>query len=328
MDFADYRRKWQKLTLGPNGAIPDDWGQDHNAEETQKAILSTISLLWDSVALVLSPRHFGNPWPQNLTVVEIWKARKRWMLSHDLFIPFLSLIGHSLDQAVTALQDRKRTEVMEWVRRASDMRLGCGSLFMYSVQFTPCTQIYCSDIRPDMPEAFSGFEIRERAFCSEPAIVAFLKLFRARTEDPICTEAVKIWTEADRKYHEEHVRCMKAAVPLEAGRTTPESLLQKFNHEHSTEQHRCHGIAEERFQEYDHWFGIERAEITRLDFVLQVSECMERIVADLLLRGHSLERQVLQNLVAGMRAALLVFATWAGPVAETSPFFPKSYRGE
>jgi hypothetical protein len=328
VDFADYRRRWQKLTLRQNGRIPDDWGEDHNAEEAQRVVLSAISLLWDGVAFVLSPRHFDNVFPQNLTVVEIWKARKRWMLSHNLFIPFLSLIGHSLDQAVTALRDGRRRDVTEWVRRAAAMRLCCGSLFMYSVQFTPCMQIYCADIRPDMPEGFSGFEIRERAFCSEPAIIEFLRLFRGRAEDPICTEAVDIWAEADRKYNEEHVRCMKTAVPLDAGRSTPESLLQKFNHERSTEQHRCHGIPEKRFQEYDHWFGIERQEITRLDFVLQVSESMERIVADLLLRGHHLELHVLQNLVTGMRAALLVFAAWAGPVAETSPFFPKGYRGE
>ena len=111
---------------------------------------------------------------------------------------------------------------MDFVRKAATIRMACGSLFMYAVDFAPCMKIYCGDIRPDMPEAFSGFEIRERAFCSEPAIVEFLKVFRARPEDPICKEAMGIWARADRKYNEAHIRCMKAAVPLEYGRTTPE----------------------------------------------------------------------------------------------------------
>lgn len=330
MEADGYRVREKKLALPEDGVTPTAPETVDGAE--QQVLLSWISCLWQVVEVVsrISQRRMNAG--SAPTGAEMFLGWKRWILSHHFFIPLLAMVGHALSNAAQAMREGRREQARESVDLASRMRRGCGTLFIYSVDFQPCSEIYCGQIRSHMPPAFSGYEIRERQNTFQPGVEAFSDAFPKGSSEIFVKEMRSMWIAADLRYKELHERCMVQAVPAavvevdgkrsSAGR--PESLRAAHRREHGEVPQ----IGEEAYKEYDRWFAIERrSDVTRLDYVYQVSDIIERILGDLLV-GHRLEAAIVDELLDSMKAVLVVFGRWAGPVQETSPFYPKCLRGE
>jgi hypothetical protein len=315
MDIDGYRQLQQRLLLTASGQVPVV-PLDLSREE-QEAALDRISRVWQFIEQY--PASGQQPSAPLLpTAAETWAGLKRWFLSHHLFIPTLALTGHCLTEAVQAMRGGLRERVQDWVRLASRLRKGCGSLFLYGLDFKPCVVIYCGAIRSNMPPAFSGFWIREREHCFQPALVSFFNTFPLHTADDLCERLRNDWAIADQRYHELHERAMLLAVP------NGKSLADIYRDETG----KCHRITEQEFEHYDTWFCIERSpDLTRLDYIFQVCDVAERVVADLMV-GQRLETAVLTELLDGIKAAIVVFGRWVGPVPEPSRYYPKCLRGE
>jgi hypothetical protein len=316
-----YRTRFQKISLSWSGEIP---AATHDVSvEEHNATLSSVAALWELLTTTAASARRRHPDFTTPTEAETWLAFRRWILSHHLFIPTLSLIAMSLTEAIQLTRSDQPSRALEWIRLAARMRRGCGALCIYGIDFVPCSEIYCKEIRSQMPPAFTGYEIRERQLVVQPAIASFLSLFR-NPPNEAQKQAKTIWMEADQRYRDLHQRCMFLAVPVEPGLRAPRSLRQEYLQEGGT----SHSITEDEFLQYDSWFGIERSgQITRFDYVHQLSEVMERILADLIV-GHRLDDCVLKELLDGMRATLVVFSTWAGEVNELSAFHHRYLRGE
>lgn len=321
-DFSSYRGRFQKTNLSRSGEIP--FGSDPISPEEHNATLSSVTSLWE---LISTANGSAQRRSRDLTIptaAESWLGFKRWILSHHLFIPTLALIGHCLTETVRSTQLGQPLCAIEWAQLAARMRKGCGALCVYGIDFEPCSEIYCTQIRSQMPAGFTGYEIRERQHVLQPAIALFLQSFPASPEQEFSKHVRTFWLEADYRYHELHQSCMLMAVPPPPGRGVPQSLRQQYLKENGE----AHKITEEEFSEYDRWFGLERSNhLTRLDYVFQISEVMERILADVMV-GHRLQDSVFRELLDGMRAVLVVFSTWAGKITETSPFYHRYLRGE
>lgn len=330
MDADGYRVREKKIALPQDGTTPTV--PETVGKEEQQVLLAWISCLWRAVEVVGRTSQHRMIAESAPTGAETFLGWKRWLLSHHFFIPLLAMIGHALSSAANAMRDGRRQQVREWVDLASRMRRGCGALFMYSIDFQPCSTIYCRHIRSQMPAAFSGYEIRERQSSFQPAVELFHDTFPKCATETLAQEMRSLWIAADVRYHELHERCMVQAVPGRAAEVVgektsagrPESLRAAHRREHGE----VPPIGEDAYQEYDRWFAIERRpDVTRLDYVYQVCDIIERLLADLMV-GHRLEATVRDELLDSMKAALVVFGRWAGPVQETSPFYPKYLRGE
>lgn len=196
---------------------------------------------------------------------------------------------------------------------------------MYSVDFQPCAEIYCSQIRNQMPPAFSGYEIRERQNGYQPAVALFNNEFSKNDTDSFVKEMRSMWVAAELRYHELHERCMVQAVTPNASaandrqRSKPESLRAA----HRRQYGEVPPISEESYQAYDRWFAIERRDdITWFDYVYEICDVIERLLADILV-GHRLEPEVVNELVASMRVVLDVFIEQASASTETFELYPQ-----
>lgn len=314
MDIEDYRKLQQRILLSTTGSVPTLAINDDQEQESALAKISRTS-------------HLIERYPTDIeasssllvpTECESWAAMKRWFSSHHLFIPQLALTGHCLNQVVIAKKSGSPEEARYWMKLASRLRKGCGALFLFGIDFSPCTAIYCETIRKNMPEAFSGFWIRELQHCFLPALKEFSNVCPANASDQFAQMLRDEWKTADRRYRELHEQSMYRAVPDGV------SLARTYRHE--TGEH--HSITETEFQIYDTWFCIDRSDqLTQLEYIFQVCDVIERVVADLA-SGHRLETCVSNQLLEGAKAAMVVFGQWAGPVRETSAFYPKCFRGE
>jgi transposase InsO family protein len=133
------------------------------------------------------------------------------------------------------------------------------------------------------------------------------------------------WRSAKVRYNELHIRCMHhavgGAVDLSGnGSENATGRLESLRAAYVRQNGAAPEIGEDALAEYDRWFRIERREdVTRLDYVYQVTDVIERIVADLRV-GHRLDKDVCADLLDSMMAATVVFGRWVGPVSECSPF--------
>lgn len=331
VDDDGYRSREKKLVLPSRGIVPETACMLDQDE--QDAAISWLARVDQALRSIQSRGRDALIRRTTPTGAEKFLAWKRWVLSHHLFIPTLALVGHCLDEAVCAFEGDDRHTAGEWVALASRLRKGCGSLFLYSVDFQPCAPIYCGCIRNQMPVAFSGYEIRERQFCYLPAAARFHACLGRAAVDSFVVDLRQNWAAADRRYHELHERCMLLAVTGidsrdESGRTgegvKPESLRAQYRRQHGEAPE----LGEEAFAAYDRWFAIERTDgVTRADYIYQVCDVIERLIGDLLI-GHRLEVSVVADLIDSIRATLVVFGRWVGPVSVLSAFFPRTARGE
>jgi hypothetical protein len=253
---------------------------------------------------------------------------KKWILSHHYFIPLLAMTGHTLSSAAEAMRDGRQEEARKATDAACRMRRGCGAAVLYSVDFQPCSEIYCSQIRSQMPPAFSGFEIRERQNGYQPALAQFNSEFSKNSTDPFVEEMRAMWIAADVHYRQLHERCMLKAVASkenaeDPGQGKPESLRAAHRREHGE----VPPIKEENYATYDRWFGIDRQEhFTWLDYVHEICDVIERVLADLMV-GHRLEADTVDELMDSMRAVLTVFKEQISSSNETFFSCPQKLQG-
>lgn len=317
MEQDSYRIREKKIALPQDGVVPAI--SEVIAPEEQEALLDWISRLSRSVDLVGAMNQRRTSSGSASTRAETTLAWKRWILSHHLFIPMLALTGHALSTASEAMQAGRQEVARKAVEAASRMRRGCGALFMYSVDFQPCSEIYCSQIRSQMPPAFSGYEIRERQNGFQPAVASFNSSFSKAAPDSFVKEMRAMWVAADVRYHELHGRCMVQAVASNTSETEgkqpakPESLRAAHRRQHGE----VPPIREENYVAYDRWFAIERREdITWVDYVYEVCNVIERVLADLMV-GHRMEPAIVDELVDSLQAVLAVFGDQSSAFDET-----------
>src|SRR5881394_4016739 len=313
MDIDDYRRLQQRIRLTSCGHAPEMAITEFTQQESA---LARIDRTWRLV------EQFPLGLQEESTVIakdnEAWIAMKRWFTSHHLFIPELALTGYCLKKVVRARTNEEPDRAQYWMNLAASLRKGCASLFLYGVGFEPCAEVYGTVIRPNMPEAFSGFWIRERQNCLVDAMKVFSSNCPATAKDPLAQTLRGTWAAAEKRYHQLHRQSIFLAVP--------DGISLARDYQKLTGE--AHVITEQEFQSYDVWFCIDRCDaVTRLDYTFQVCDVIERLVADLA-SGHRLERAVVKDLLNGARAAMVVFGQWAGPVSERSSFYPKYLRGE
>jgi hypothetical protein len=313
MEITDYRKIQSRILFTLTGEIPVT-PLCLNPEE-QDALLDRLTRSWELIDACPTARE-----PSAIrdvqTSTEKWMGMKRWFLSHHLFITLLALTSFCLREATRACEDTK--EAARWAALASRLRRGCAALFLYGIDFQPCVALYCIGIRQDMPPAFSGYWIRERQKAFQPALLRFQRTFDFIAQDKFEKTPRNNWEAADARYHELHERSMYRAVP------DGKSLSAIYRQENKKPQR----ISDEQFEIYDTWFCIDRQpDVTRLDYVFQTCDLIERIIADLM-TGHRLEGDILRELLIGCRAAIMIFGDWAGPVPPGSRFYPKYLNGE
>jgi len=306
MDYDDYRRLQQRIVLSAHGAIPMT-ALDLTQEECD-AILGRIAgirdLLNRSILFPPSPSHI----PQAPTPMEIWLGFRRWGISHHLFIPLMALNGYCFHEALEASGETERQKAEDWLTLASRIRKACGALFLYGVDFQPCTSIYCAWVRSKMPPGFSGSWIREHHEYFQPALVRFLGAY-SENGDASAKETLAKWMAADCRYHDLHRLSMRRAVG------DGKSLAAIYTDENK----KAHEVGEAEFRCYDNWFSIDRRDdTTRLDYLFQICDLMERALVDLTV-GRRLEASVTSDLFDGMRATLAVFGKWVAPEATVPP---------
>ena len=314
MNISGFRRIQSRILLTETGQAPISPARLDTDE--QEGVLERLSRSWSFVEGCTTDA-YRTVSHTELTDTESWSGLKRWFLSHHLFISELTLVAQCLNESVDRLQSDSR-QAKDWASLASRLRKGCGALFLYGIEFEPCSTIYSDAIRSDMPPAFSGYWIRERQHSFQPALNRFRRTFPTDHDDTFLRSIRTNWDSADGRYHELHILSMHLAVP------DGNSLAGQYRLEHG----KPHRISDAEFCEYDRWFFIERSpRVNRLDYIFQFCDLVERAVADLMI-GHRLEAPVLRELLDGFRAAMIVFGNWAGPVAESSRFYPKFLRGE
>jgi len=310
MEVSDYRALQQRIRLTLSGTVPEQ--PEIFTPDEQDAVLDRLACTWDFIEQVGSLSRQRRRTPTSVTCAQKWAANRRWDASHHAFIPLCALTGHCLDQAI---KEKSSAGAFKWSNLAAQLRSCCGSLFIYGIDFEPCAAIYCGTIRADMPPGFSGFWIRERHHCLQPAMARFLDAF-PRGYQP--AEIRSAWDRADTRYHALHQVSMHRAV--EDGK----SLAQIYR----TLNGQSHTITDLEFETYDRHFGLDRDhEADRCDYIFQMADTFERIATDLI-TGHGLETDVIADLLDGMKAAISVFGIWIGPVRESSRFYPRALRGE
>jgi hypothetical protein len=326
MEMDSYRLRERKIALPLDGMVPAI--SEGIAPEEQEALLDWISRLLQSAELVGVMNQRRTSSGVAPTRAETFLGWKKWMLSHHYFIPLLALTGQTLASAAESLRAGRRQDAQKALDAASRMRRGCGALFMYSVDFQPCSEIYCTHIRSKMPPAFSGYEIRERQNSFQPALASFNSEFPKGNLDSFVQEMRLMWIAADLRYKELHVRCMVQAVPSKPN--DPESNQPPKPESLRAAHRRQHGevppIGEENYEAYDRWFAVERRDdITWIDYVYEVCDVIERLLADLMV-GHCLDPEIVDELVDSMRAVLAVFEDQVKTAEEAHSDCPNSFE--
>jgi hypothetical protein len=244
---------------------------------------------------------------------ECERGWKRWLLSHHLFVPTLALTGYCLERAAEAIAaHRVSDEADRWMDCAAKLRRGCGALFLYGVDFEPCSAIYCEHIRSRMPPAFSGYQIRERQNAFLPGLAAFRESSSRSGASVDHARLHDLWVESDIRYHASHQRCiMRAIASAPASHTATQESVSGAPESLRAAYRRHHGKAPEidggAFDEFDVWFGIERREgLTWTGYAAQVSGVVQEIVADLE-QGHRLDADVTADLFDSMSSVLALF---------------------
>jgi hypothetical protein len=271
---------------------------------------SPISRTRRLVEIAMSHRAPRLPDYEVLSESECERGWKRWLLSHHLFIPTLALTGYCLERTAEAIAaGHVEDEAFSWLEIAAKLRRGCGALFLYGVDFEPCSAIYCGYIRSRMPRAFSGYQILERQNAFLPGLTAFRESLCRFGGHTACTRLHNLWVESDIRYHEGHQRCMlrsvspsanQQVVTDEAASGIPESLRAAYRRHHGN----VPPIDENAFRELDVWFGIERRDsVTWIGYAAQVAAVMQDIIADLE-AGHRLEPEVTAELFDSMNTTL------------------------
>jgi len=277
-----------------------------------------VSQAQERVARAMSHRAPRPPDFDLPSETECQRGWKRWLLSHHLFLPTLALAGYCLERTAEAIAAQSVSEgALRWLECAMRLRRGCGALFLYGVDFEPCSAIYCGHIRARMPPAFSGYQIRERQNAFLPGLTAFRENSCRSGAQPLYARFHDLWVESDIRYHECHQRCMLRAVslapashaaPQQGASAVPESLRAAYR--------RHHGKAPEidggAFDEFDVWFGIERREgLTWTSYAAQISGVVQEIVADLE-EGHRLDADVTTDLFDSMNSVLALAEEFIG----------------
>ena len=118
---------------------------------------------------------------------------------------------------------------------------------------------------------------------------------------------------------------MTQAVAANAGERegAPHARPESLRAAHLRQHGEVPPIGEANYRNYDRWFVIQRRSgMTWLDYVYEVCDIMERVLADLMV-GHRLEAAIVNDLVESIRAVLAVFAEQASKVNESFAFIPQ-----
>ena len=306
-----YRLQVKPVVLTKEGRAPALCTATAGDLNVLRASISRVLRLVDSSASHRAPLL---PSPTVPTDAERTRAWKHWILSHHLFLPMLALTGDCLGRAGSAYRASKGDDAFRWLALAGFLRRGCGSLFLWGLDFEPCAPIYCQEIRAQMPPAFSGYQARDRQNGFLPGLAIFRDAVPDPEENELSSRMHAAWVQSDLRYHELHEKCMLRAVPASehtqvTGRENaraPESLRASYRRHHGCVPE----LGEEAFAEFDAWFGVERSpDLTWYDYAVQIASVAEQIVLEIR-SGNRLSPDVTADLLDSVRAAMVVFGRW------------------
>ncbi len=135
-----------------------------------------------------------------------------WMQSHHAFFFKFALLAHAYREAnLIAATGGGGVRLRRWAERAGILWSGSGALMIFGCDFAPLQDLYCAHIRSGMPQAFSGFWLRERAAVHREMTQWNAIVPTAQFRDVPAADAV---IKAGRQiYHRYHGHVIRAAVP-------------------------------------------------------------------------------------------------------------------
>jgi len=314
-DEYDYRRAYRVIGLAEGGRVPAKCTTNKLTVlqlDERIALLENLSnAIWSLPRELKQHRSFSEP-----TADEIARAWRLWIQSHHSFLCDFSVLAYAYDHlTVEAAARPASAQARQWAEDVAALWRTAGALMIYGCDFHPTQAIYCTYIRSKMPEAFSGFWLREWILV-RAAREAWEKLVSDK-RSPEVVELENITRRGLQIYHNYHGHVMRTAV--EDGT----SLAQDYHKKKGCK----HAVAEHEFVIYDSWFRVERIGLTRWEFVEWACGEFCKTIGEIN-EACFLFEEVIRDLQLGFRAALRIFGSWLGPIPITSKYYPRTLRGE
>lgn len=313
-DEYDYRQAYPVIELPESGRVPPVYAAE---KPTVLQFDECVELLEDvSHALWSLPRNVAQHRPTlEIRTDEIAHAWRLWIQSHHSFLCVFSVLAYAYERLTESATQPASPQSRQWAEDVATLWKTAGALMVYGCDFHPTQEIYCTHIRPRMPEAFSGFWLREWILL-RTARESWETLVSSK-QSPQVLELEDIARHGLRDYHDYHGRVMRIAVP------DGKSLAFDYHKLKGCK----HAVTELEFATYDSWFRVQRVAQTRWEFVVRA--CCEFCKTIGEIRQSSfLSEDVISDIQFGFRAILRMFGSWLGPIPITSKYYPRTLRGE
>ncbi len=309
----DCRRAYAAIELPESGRVPAGCTNDGLTALQFDERVSVLERL--SAEIGTLPAGVGNAkLSVEVTPDAIDRAWRLWMQSHHSFFYIFSVLAYAYERLLESVE--KPTYIAtQWAEEVAALWRSSGALMKYGCDFHPTLMIYCTYIRTQMPEAFSGFWLRE-----------WLEVRKASRawEKVVCTdsrlELLNLQSTVKKglqTYHQYHDEVMRAAVP------DGNSLARDYHLVNGC----AHAITEHELAQYDSWFRVVRVAQTRWEFVELACGEFSRTITEIL-RSSFLPEPTINDLRLGFRASLRIFGSWLGPIPFMSKYYPRTMWGD
>jgi hypothetical protein len=313
-DKYDYRRAYPVIKLPESGRVPAGCTKDELSvlqfDERVPVLEKLSNEIW-----ALQPGGSNPSFSTEVTPDRIDRAWRLWMQSHHSFFYTFSVLAYAYDRLLESVEKLDFTSAKQWAEDVAALWRSSGALMNYGCDFYPTQTIYCTYIRTQMPEAFSGFWLREWIEVRK-ASRAWEKGGCTNTR-PEVLELQGIVRKGLQTYHDYHDRVMRAAVP------DVNSLAQ----DHRLLNGCAHAITEHELAQFDSWFRVLRVAQTRWSFVELACQEFSRTITEIT-RSNFLPVPTINDLRLGFRAALRTFGSFLGPIPIVSKYYSQKVRGE
>ncbi|MGH9822987.1 MAG: hypothetical protein ACREDR_07035 [Blastocatellia bacterium] len=214
--------------------------------------------------------------------------------------------------------NRNWAALLECARRGERIWAGLGALMRYAADFSPAQRSYEGSVDKSMTLGTANLLTQACAVLHKNA-----KLWRAILENPAL----------------QHGTLQKAECHLRSGQSryyyhrTQVSKLSDSDHD-AASQKSLHfdglkpSIADPEFIEDDDLSNVRRlAHLPLKEFIKAGCDAFHSVLRQI--PGVTrLEPESITDLIEGIRASLLIMATWLGPLALSSNHYPRELRGE
>jgi hypothetical protein len=303
---SDYRRTYPLAHLPADGRVPPECATGYpNARQLQE-FLDRLEKFSRSIEIWLSCRTATEDERSSpVTQDQIARAWRLWLQSHHGFFFNFAILAYAYDQLSEAANKSALAAATQWAEDVAALWRSAGALMMYGCDFHPTQAIYCAYIRAEMPEAFSGFWLREWVEVRRSSHI-WDQVARA-IASPELAALQTVVKAGQHAYHRHHEYVMHVAVP------DGKSLAREYQ----SQQGSAHPITEHEFQSYDAWFRAVRVAQTRAEFSEMACREFSRTIAEIE-RGNFLAESVMNDLRLGFGTIVRILRTWLRQTSTTS----------